>query len=765
MLLNLRDYTRLSVHLLRGLSRLLSLLSSWFNKTLGEKLIDHLQKWADPSRIRAQKIWCEGEEPDVAAAIIDLFVLLPHASHFVEPLVKTTIKLEACLPVYQSRYVLSPYRRPLARYLNKHCQHTAAFFFQRLKTPLYSEMFQDLIILPESQSLRDYLSGRQSSVSLLNVCFERPLAIIRSEKTASTAPSPGGYPSNSSSPENMKELFGLHGIYPFTSSPTQKEINLKQEIEAKKKKLNVLQQELNRAKEGLQGKTNQAGSNPPPTSEIEEAKKKLKIAKIAFDRGSKDYNEARQKYASEMAEINAKESLQAQDNLATRPMTIEALELQHQGFRLVNTLIAKNTRYFGEHNDVLRAFRWLWRSKGRYLRLQHEDSVSPRYHEESKLLATILVDYSESNPSDVDLLFELIRIFLQPSSCDFSFVRASLATAVVTLSFKQKQQIMQRFFALLSGESTEEIKTLSIQLVVYPMLHTSFHDTQNRRNSIPGERSDPYFIDSSIARKFVNEVLFHDDKPINCGDRLKVELLKMSNILLEFVPNQMEVVGKDVVRFCLSLLKSDDASCKSWAYLVLCRHISAINTDPKLILQVYGALIRSHQPEGKDIIRAALDILVPAMQNRLTEQQKKKSIEFTNRIMFEEVNSVPQLAHIWNIVVSHSKSFCINRNHFVRYMINSLTRLGLPPNAPSENRALSVSVIELVLRWHREQNIEDEEALGKGDIKRKLSQDQGDLLSDGHMEKKLKVSDGVIGIPEKAPPDLPPLLDQTMVSF
>jgi transformation/transcription domain-associated protein len=136
VLLNLRDYTRLSVSLLRGLSRLLSLLSSWFNKTLGEKLLDHLQKWTDPGRIKSQKIWAEGEEPQVAAAIVDLFFLLPHASHFVEPLVKTVIKLEACLHAFKSSCVSSPYRKPLARYLNKHCQHTMSFFFQRLRSPL-----------------------------------------------------------------------------------------------------------------------------------------------------------------------------------------------------------------------------------------------------------------------------------------------------------------------------------------------------------------------------------------------------------------------------------------------------------------------------------------------------------------------------------------------------------------------------------------------------------------------------------------------------
>jgi transformation/transcription domain-associated protein len=767
VLLNLRDYTRLSVYLLRGLSRLLSLLSSWFNKTLGEKLLDHLQKWTDPGRMKSQKIWHEGEEPDVAAAIIDLFVLLPHASHFVEPLVKTTIKLEACLPAFQSRYTLSPYRKPLARYLNKHSQNTIAFFLQRLKTPLYSEIFQDVIAFPESSSLREYLARRESSVSLLNVCFERPLGIIRSEKAASTTPSPGGYPTNPSGQQSMKELFSLHGIHPFTASPTQKEISLKQDVESKKKKLQILQQELNRAKEML-GKTSQAGSNAPPT-EIEEAKKKLKMAKAAVDRGTKDLNDSRQKYATEMAQIKVTQAPQVQDS-QTRPMTIEALELQHQGFLLVKTLIVNDRGYFGEHNDVLRAFRWLWRSKGRYLRLQHEDSVPPRYHDESKLLATILVDYSESSPSDVDLLFELIRIFLQPGSCDFSFVRYSLSAAVTNLSLEQKKQILQRFFALLSGESSEEIKTLSLQLVVYPMLQTFFKEKQTNPNNLHMDRetsSQPVtdIIDAATARRFVMEVLFNNDKPIHCGDRLKVELLKMTNILIEFVPEQMELFGKEIVKFCLSFLKSDDASCKSWAYLVLCRHISATNSGTNLILQVYSALIRAHQPEGKDIIRAALDLLIPAMERRLTESEKKKATEFANRIMFEEVNSVPQLAHIWAMVVSHSVRYYDNRHHFVRHMINSLTRLGLPPNAPPENRSLSVSVVELVLLWHRMQEDENEGISGIGQPKRKIPRTESAASSDEKLNKKVNASMSGVGTPEKNLPERSPLLDQAMVRF
>lgn len=166
VLLNLRDYTKLTVPLLRGLSRLLSLLSSWFNKTLGEKLLDHLQKFADPDRIIGLRIWREGEEPLVAAAVVDLFELLPQAAHFVEPLVKTTIRLDAVLPRYKYPNVCSPFRAPLSRYLNNNCAAAVGFFLseQRFKNPLYSDLFQEIVKRNDSKALRSYLSGKDCSV-------------------------------------------------------------------------------------------------------------------------------------------------------------------------------------------------------------------------------------------------------------------------------------------------------------------------------------------------------------------------------------------------------------------------------------------------------------------------------------------------------------------------------------------------------------------------------------------------------------------------
>lgn len=66
------------------------------------------------------QVFNPGEEPLIAAAVMDLFALLPQASHFVESLVKQTIRLESALPKYKPCRSNSPFRDPLAKYLNRH---------------------------------------------------------------------------------------------------------------------------------------------------------------------------------------------------------------------------------------------------------------------------------------------------------------------------------------------------------------------------------------------------------------------------------------------------------------------------------------------------------------------------------------------------------------------------------------------------------------------------------------------------------------------
>jgi transformation/transcription domain-associated protein len=570
---------------------------------------------------------------------------------------------------------------------------------------------QDIIKFEVSKPMRAYVSGHKCSAALLNFCFERPLGIIRSDQASSKSAADSTQAASSSS---VSEILALHGIrIGPTAHKRDSDDILLQDIEAKQKELQSVQKEVSRTKELLQTRFATVVS-PESHRALEEARLQQKVAQTALERAMKDLNESKQRYAAEIAQPTNEGEKEAGGKDTPCPMSLDALELQYQGLQLVETLVAHDKNYISEHIDVVKAFRLLWRSKGRYLRLQHEEFMPPRFHNESTMLVSFLVKTASAFPKYVDILYELLRIFLQPTTSDFSFVRNFLIHTVAhELSIEQKRNLMKRLFSLLAGDGNEETKTVSIELIGIPLIASSFplktagvqESPADEKDSPPAadasEEKTETVLDQGMMTKFATNVLFKNGSPAACGEQLRVELLRLSTLLLERVNQQLAPHRKDVIKFSWSLLKSDDSSCKNWACVNLCRFISIFETPPKNVVQVYVALLRTYQQEGKELVRFALAIIIPALPDRLPPDDFQKMIDSTIKIMFEEGNSAPQLAHVWHTIIAHINTFYAYRQRFFRHMINSLNRLGLPPNCPIENRTLAVTIVELVLEWDR----------------------------------------------------------------
>ncbi len=771
VLLNLRDYTKLTIPLLRGLSRLLSLLSSWFSKTLGEKLLEHLQRWTDPEKIMSLNIWKKGEEPLVAASIIGLFELLPDDSHFVELLVKTTLKLENALPRY--KYCCldeSPFRLPLAKYLNKHEEATASFFVNdhRLKNPIYSDLLQDIIKRPESSALRKKLSDNKWSTMLLNVCFERPLAIIRAEKGGSTAASRSHQPTNS--PRNAADILSMHGINIDLTGHGQKCAALKQILEHKKEKLQSAKKDETKAKDKIEKvKKAEASATPEKADRIKKnmnaAQRQLDKAQEHLSKITKEVENAQKEYNSELAKTT-KESESADTRQSPRSMTFEALELQHQGFCLVETLIENDSTYVSEHTDVVRAFRWLWRSKGRHFRLFHEDSMPPRFNGESIVLARFLVNFAKTS-NDVDILFDLLRIFLQPTSSDFSFVQDFLKDTVCNvLSLEQKRRVIQRFFPVIASEGIEELKVLSIQFLILPMLKNDLERSLEFKNrekdakldlekndsnpaanvavtpdtkvplhssigisesesetcaqitpAVQGTMDRPEtkhnsshvsVLDSELTSTFIKEVLLHGGKSRSFGSRLNIELLRLSSLFLEFMGDILQDQHRqEIIKFAWGLLRQDDLKTKQWACISICHYIASFPTPPKNILQIYATILRCHHQEAKELAYIAMDLLIPSLSKSLSMDYYANIFQYTIKILYEEGNSIQSLSHVCHIIVRHEATFYSHRDQIIPHLVVALNKIGLPINSSVENRVLSISMVDMLLRWEVSMSSQD----------------------------------------------------------
>lgn len=104
------------------------------------------------------------------------------------------------------------------------------------------------------------------------------------------------------------------------------------------------------------------------------------------------------------------------------------------------------------------------------------------------------------------------------------------------------------------------------------------------------------------------------------------------------------------------------------------------------------------------LVKQALDILMPALPRRLPHVgDSRLSIwsRYTKKILFEEGHSLPNLIHIFQLLVRHSDIFYKCRSQFVPQMVNSLSRLGLPYNTTVENRRLAIELAGLVVGWER----------------------------------------------------------------
>jgi transformation/transcription domain-associated protein len=154
MLMNLSDYKKLTVSGLEALSRLLELLISYFKVEIGRKLLDHLMAWAQPpvlQRISLQEL-DNSLTVQIIVAIFKIFHLLPPQAYtFLKELMETLLFLETSLRHHYS----SPFRDPLASFLNRFADHSIAFMKEHIASRNYGSRFAYFLAIEKCGDLRE----------------------------------------------------------------------------------------------------------------------------------------------------------------------------------------------------------------------------------------------------------------------------------------------------------------------------------------------------------------------------------------------------------------------------------------------------------------------------------------------------------------------------------------------------------------------------------------------------------------------------------
>ncbi|EHA8588761.1 hypothetical protein COCNU_scaffold006566G000100 [Cocos nucifera] len=619
ILVNLAHTRSLTMPLLQGLARLLELLSNWFNATLGVKLLDHLKKWLEPEKlVQSSKAWKNGDEPKVAAAMIEIFHLLPPAAgKFLDELVTIIIELEGALPQGQFySEINSPYRLPLAKFLNRYATDAVDYFLARLGHPKYFRRFMYIICSDAGQPLREELA--KSPQKILSSAF----------------------------PQFYQQVEGSTAL-PSSSND-----------------------------EGL--------INP------------------------------------------------ISDNFAgPSPVNLGAFsDAYFHGLELISTLVKLMPEWLHGNRVVFDTLLVVWKSPERIARLQNEQELSLLQVKESKRLVKCFLNYLRHDKSEVGALFDMLSIFLFHSRIDYTFLKEFYVIEVAEgYAPNLKKTILLHFLNIFqSKQYGQDHLVVAMQILILPMLAHSFQNGQS------WEVVDPAII-KTIVEKLLDppeEVSAEYDEP------LRIELLQLATLLLKYLQSDLVHHRKELIKFGWNHLKREDNSSKQWAFVNVCHFLEAYQAPEKIILQVFIALLRTCQPENKLLVRQALDILMPALPRRLPPGESRVPIwiRYTKKILVEEGHSIPNMIHIFQLIVRHADLFYSCRAQFVPQMVNSLSRLGLPYNTTADNRRLAIELAGLVVAWERQR------------------QNEMKVVSDTEGHNQMDVfNPGPVGVDSKRPPD------------
>uniref|UniRef100_A0A5B6YTI9 Putative transcription-associated protein 1 n=1 Tax=Davidia involucrata TaxID=16924 RepID=A0A5B6YTI9_DAVIN len=594
ILVNLAHTKNLSMPLLQGLARLLELLSNWFNVTLGGKLLEHLKKWLEPEKLaQCQKSWKPGEEPKIAAAIIELFHLLPHAAGtFLDELVTLTIDLEAALPPGQFySEINSPYRLPLTKFLNRYSATAVDYFLARLCQPKYFRRFMYILRSDAGQPLREELAK---------------------------------------SPDNI-----LASAFPEFLPKSDASM--------------------------VQGSLN------PPTALI----------------------------GDDSLVTSLPESSNPQS--ATPGATSDAY---FQGLALVKTLVKLMPGWLQSNRIVFDTLVLLWKSPARIARLHNEQELNLVQVKESKWLVKCFLNYLRHDKTEVDVLFDILSIFLFRTRIDFTFLKEFYIIEVAEgYQPNMKKTLLLHFLNLFQSKQLgHDHLVVVMQMLILPMLAHAFQNGQSWE-----------VVDTAIIKTIVDKLLDPPEEvSADYDEPLRIELLQLATLLLKYLQSDLVHHRKELIKFGWNHLKREDSASKQWAFVNVCHFLEAYQAPEKIILQVFVALLRTCQPENKMLVKQALDILMPALPRRLPLGDSRMPIwiRYTKKILVEEGHSIPNLIHIFQLIVRHSDLFYSCRAQFVPQMVNSLSRLGLPYNTTAENRRLAIELAGLVVGWERQRQNE-----------------------------------------------------------
>ncbi|KAI7852465.1 hypothetical protein BDC45DRAFT_550494 [Circinella umbellata] len=425
--------------------------------------------------------------------------------------------------------------------------------------------------------------------------------------------------------------------------------------------------------------------------------------------------------------------------------------MHYQGVLIVRQMIKYEPDWLANQKEVLTCLLTLWRSSARFEDMKKEDQQGIQATRESFYLAQIFIAYLRSSQDDIEVVFDLVALFAHETVMDLSFLRAFfLEDVAMKFTPTRKRKMMDKFLQLFSDSSySNALKMMALRHVINPALLVAFNTQKGGYTDIFDNKMMEQ-LDFKLWGQLTKESL--DDNRY-AKDSLRIELLQLTAMIVQYAPQLLADLRKEVIKFGWNYLRLEDATSKQSAYVLIARFIAAYETPSKIAIQIYQALLRAHLSEARNLVKQGLDILAPVLPKRVPLHNGERVptwVRLTRKVVVEDTHSISQMVNVYQLLVRQPDLFYDYREHFLPQIVNTLPKLGLFQNATPEHKLLTVELSELILKWERKrlesQPKEEENINGSGGDSLSPKRKAGTSESDAS-RKKLRSEGGTPATP------------------
>jgi transformation/transcription domain-associated protein len=211
----------------------------------------------------------------------------------------------------------------------------------------------------------------------------------------------------------------------------------------------------------------------------------------------------------------------------------EHTSLQFQGILLVRTLVKFNPEWLTQQPVIISHLRRIWSSHSLFEKTKKKnDANNSTYWREIKLLAKCLLTFVSQKSSEIEILFQLLKVYVVRSIPSLNFIKNFLESICKTYTVEEKRSVFFKFVECFHDQSfNQDLKAMILQHVIIPMFEESFKqgETDVLIGGPPNPENDS---PSNIISVFVNKVI-DPEHPFATNDSIRILLLQFSALLVE----------------------------------------------------------------------------------------------------------------------------------------------------------------------------------------------------------------------------------------